>query len=103
MASGRRKTDRLGTEWPGGKNFKNRHCNRRLWRIGQCNDYFMAKFLCHGNNRRLIAICRKRWNIRMFMLKQGLDMRLALTMHVNLALDRYPVGMRVKQRREALQ
>lgn len=39
----------------------------------------------------------------MFMLKQGLDMRLALTMHVNLALDRYPVGMRVKQRREALQ
>jgi hypothetical protein len=63
----------------------------------------VAKFLCHGNNRGLIAIGRKRWQTRMFMAGQGLGMHLALAMHVNLALNRDAMGVRVEQRREALQ
>lgn len=63
----------------------------------------MAKFLCHGNNRGLIAIRRKRRNPRVFMAGQGLGMHLAFAMDVNLALNRDAIGMRVKQRREALQ
>ena len=37
------------------------------------------------------------------MAGQGLGMHLALAMHVNLALNRDAMGVRVEQRREALQ
>jgi hypothetical protein len=103
MASGRRRADRLGTVWPSGRKFQKRDRHCRLWRIGQRNTYFMAKFLCHGNNRGLLAINRKRWKPQMFMLGRGLGMHLSLAMHVNLALNRDAMGVRVEQRREALQ